>query len=161
MHEINGAYVRVSVVGCVSHTLCPLTEQFKLFVCHRVVHHVLIFAFAIAFDLLNVVPIAVYLNRECVVRIGHGVYPRFHFTCKGFFYVLKSVADVLFHVLEFLELMWSALFIPSIHAFALSGSGIDLAHLPDLMVSTVVTYRGLEPREHPPCHYIRLCSVVC
>ena len=29
--------------------------------------------------------------------------------------------------------MWSALFIPSIHAFALSGPGIDLAHLPDLI----------------------------
>jgi hypothetical protein len=36
MHEIDGAYVRVSVVGCVSHTLCPLTEQFKLFVCHLI-----------------------------------------------------------------------------------------------------------------------------
>ena len=64
-------------------------------------------------------------------------------------------------VSSFLTTHRSALFIPSIHAFALSGPGIDLAHLPDLMVSTVVTYRGLEPREHPPCHYIRLCSVVC
>jgi len=38
-----------------------------------------------------------------------------------------------------------ALFIPSIHAFALSGSGIYLADLPDLVVSTIVAMGGIEP----------------
>ena len=44
------------------------------------------------------------------------------------------------------ELVCLALFIPSIHAFALSGSGINLAHLPDLMVSTIVVQRESNPR---------------
>jgi len=38
-----------------------------------------------------------------------------------------------------------ALFIPSIHAFALSGSGIYLADLPDFVVSTIVAIVGIEP----------------
>ena len=40
------------------------------------------------------------------------------------------------------------MFIPSIHALALSGSGIDLAHLPDLMVSTFEGGLGFEHNCH-------------
>ena len=34
MHEIDGADMCVSVVRCVCHTLCPLTEDFELLMCH-------------------------------------------------------------------------------------------------------------------------------
>jgi hypothetical protein len=77
-------------------------------------------------------------DRYVVVVTSHGVLPRFGFTCIGFLAVYEAVKNCFVHVLEFLELIRSALFIPSIHAFALSGPGIYLAHLPDLMVSTVV-----------------------
>ena len=56
MHEIDGAYVRVSIVGCVSHTVCPLTEQFELFVCH----HVLEFCDSVYFF--------------CAVKVTHDFY---------------------------------------------------------------------------------------
>lgn len=87
MHEIDGAYVRVSVVGCVSHTLCPLTEDFELFVCH-------------VLEFFRVLPVTLNGDGYVIVRIGHGVYPSFVFACICLFDILKPVDDVLFHVLE-------------------------------------------------------------
>ena len=89
-------------------------------------------------EFFDVVKVTHDFDWYVVVGVGHGVYPSFDFTCNGFFEVFESGNDFVCHVLEFLELIRSALFIPSIHAFALSGPGIYLAHLPDLMVSTVV-----------------------
>ena len=93
MHEIDGAYVRVSVVGCVSHTLCPLTEQFKLFVCHGVIHHVL--------EFFHVFPIAQDSQRYVVVVTSQGVLPSFGLTCIGFLDVFEAVNKFFVHVLEF------------------------------------------------------------
>ena len=89
MHEIDGAYVRVSVVGCVSHTLCPLTEQFKLFVCHHVL------------EFFRVFPVTQDSQRYVVVVTSHGVLPRFHFACIGFLDVFEAVNNCFVHVLEF------------------------------------------------------------
>ena len=96
-------------------------------------------------EFFRVLPVTQDYHRYVVVGVGSWVTPRFHFTCIGFLDVFEAVNNCFVHVLEFLELIRSALFIPSIHAFALSGSGIDLAHLPDLMVSTVVAIVGVEP----------------
>jgi len=52
-------------------------------------------------EFFDVIPIALDRDRHLVIRVSHGVYPSFVFTCKGFFYVLKSVADVLLHDLMY------------------------------------------------------------
>ena len=93
MHEIEGAYVRVCVVGFASHTVCPLTEQFKLFVCHGVIHHSL--------EFFRVFPVTQDGEGYVVVVTSHGVLPRFHFTRIGFLDVFEAVNNCFVHVLEF------------------------------------------------------------
>ena len=89
MHEIDGAYVRVCVVGFVSHTPCPLTEDFKLFVCHH------------SLEFFRVLPVTQYGERYVVVVTSHRVFPRLHFTCIGLLDVFEAVNNCFVHVLEF------------------------------------------------------------
>ena len=96
MHEIDGADMCVSVVRCVCHAVCPLTEDFELFVCHSVIHHVLEL-----FRVICIVPIADYLDRYVVQLCGHWVLPEFHFTCIYFVNVYEAVNNFFVHVLEF------------------------------------------------------------
>ena len=90
MHEIDGAYVRVSFVGFVSHAVCPLTEDFELFGCHSL-------------EFFYVVKVTHDFDWYVVVVTSHGVLPRFHFTCIGFLDVFETVNNCFVHVLEILS----------------------------------------------------------
>ena len=87
MQDIAGTDVCVSVVGSVSHALCPLTKDFELFGCH-------------VSEFFSIVPVTDDADGHEVVCACHGIDPRLGFACIRLLDVLEPHDDFVFHCLQ-------------------------------------------------------------